>query len=46
MSGSGPTIVGLARDLEHATAIEAAAERSFDSVAVASSRPACIERLD
>jgi 4-diphosphocytidyl-2-C-methyl-D-erythritol kinase len=46
MSGSGPTIVGLARDLEHATAIEAAAERSFGRVAVASSRPVCIERLN
>jgi 4-diphosphocytidyl-2-C-methyl-D-erythritol kinase len=46
MSGSGPTIVGLARDLKHATAIEATVERSFDRVAVAWSKPECIERLD
>jgi len=46
MSGSGPTMVGLARDQRHATAIAVAVERSFDRVVVASSRPTCVERLD
>ena len=46
MSGSGPTMVGLARDQHHATSIAEAAERSFDRVVVSSSRPVCVERLD
>ena len=46
MSGSGPTMVGLARDRDHATSIAEAAERSFDRVVVSSSRPVCVERLD
>ena len=46
MSGSGPTIVGLARDRDHATAIAEAAKPSFDRVVVSSSRPVCVERLD
>ena len=46
MSGSGPTMLGLARDRDHATAIAGAAERSFDRRVVASSRPVCIERLN
>lgn len=46
MSGSGPTMVGLARDRDHATAIAEAAEQSFDRVVVSSSRPVCVERLD
>jgi len=46
MSGSGPTMLGLARDRDHATAIAGAAERSFDRVVIASSRPVCIERLN
>jgi 4-diphosphocytidyl-2-C-methyl-D-erythritol kinase len=46
MSGSGPTMVGLARDHDHATSIAEAAERSFDRVVVSSSRPVCVERLD
>jgi 4-diphosphocytidyl-2-C-methyl-D-erythritol kinase len=46
MSGSGATIVGLARDQQHALAIAGAAERSFDRVVVSSSRPTCVERLD
>lgn len=46
MSGSGPTMLGLARDRDHATAIAGAAERSFDRVVVVSSRPVCIERLN
>jgi 4-diphosphocytidyl-2-C-methyl-D-erythritol kinase len=46
MSGSGPTMVGLARDQQHAISIAVAAERSFDRVVVSSSRPTCIERLD
>jgi 4-diphosphocytidyl-2-C-methyl-D-erythritol kinase len=46
MSGSGPTMVGLARDRDHAISIAEAAERSFDRVVVSSSRPVCVERLD
>jgi 4-diphosphocytidyl-2-C-methyl-D-erythritol kinase len=46
MSGSGPTMVGLARDQGHASAVAGAVERYFDRVTVASSRPECIERLD
>jgi 4-diphosphocytidyl-2-C-methyl-D-erythritol kinase len=46
MSGSGPTMVGLARDRDHASAIAKAAEPSFDRVVVSSSRPVCVERLD
>lgn len=46
VSGSGPTIIGLARDQGHASAVAAVAERSFERVTVTSSRPECIERLD
>lgn len=46
MSGSGPTMIGLAGDQGHASAIASAAERWFDRVTVTSSRPECIERLD
>ena len=46
MSGSGPTMVGLARDRDHAISVAEAAERSFDRVVVSSSRPGCVERLD
>jgi len=46
MSGSGPTMIGLARDRDHASAIARSTESSFYRVVVASSRPECIERLD
>ncbi len=46
MSGSGPTMIGLARDQGHASAVAVAVERWFDRVTVTSSRPECIERLD
>ena len=46
MSGSGPTMIGLARDQEQASTVAAAVERWFDRVTVTSSRPECIERLD
>jgi 4-diphosphocytidyl-2-C-methyl-D-erythritol kinase len=46
MSGSGPTMVGLARDQQQALGIAGAAEGVFDRVVVSSSRPTCIERLD
>jgi 4-diphosphocytidyl-2-C-methyl-D-erythritol kinase len=46
MSGSGPTMVGLARDQQQALAIAGAAEGAFDGLVVSSSRPTCIERLD
>ncbi|HZK50222.1 MAG TPA: hypothetical protein VFD47_01495, partial [Actinomycetota bacterium] len=46
MSGSGPTMIGLARDQGHASAVALAVERWFDRVTVTSSRPECIERLD
>jgi 4-diphosphocytidyl-2-C-methyl-D-erythritol kinase len=46
MSGSGPTMIGLARDQGHASAIAVAVERWFDRITVTSSRPECIERLD
>jgi 4-diphosphocytidyl-2-C-methyl-D-erythritol kinase len=37
VSGSGPTLLGLARDAAHARRIAAAVEEHFDAVAVASS---------
>ena len=46
MSGSGPTMIGLARDQGHASAVAVAVERWFDRVTVTSSRPECIEGLD
>ena len=46
ISGSGPTMLGLARDRDHAIAISGAAEPSFDRIEVVSSRPVCIERLN
>lgn len=46
MSGSGPTMVGIARDQRHAGAIAGVVEGIFDRVVVTSSTPECIERLD
>ncbi|MGH2754458.1 MAG: 4-(cytidine 5'-diphospho)-2-C-methyl-D-erythritol kinase [Actinomycetota bacterium] len=43
LSGSGPTLYGIARDEAHARAIAAAVEDDFASVEVAGSRPACVE---
>jgi 4-diphosphocytidyl-2-C-methyl-D-erythritol kinase len=45
VSGSGPTVFGIARDRAHARSIAAAAQRAFDRIAVTSSRTLCVERL-
>lgn len=45
LSGSGPTLFGVATDEEHARAVAAGVEDEFDKVVVTSSRPECIERL-
>ncbi len=45
LSGSGPTLFGIASDEEHAQRIAAAVQDAFDKVVVTSSRPECIERL-
>ena len=45
MSGSGPTLFGVASDEAHAREVAAAVEAEFDKVVVTSSRPECIERL-
>lgn len=45
MSGSGPTLIAVARDQDHAAGIAGAVEPLFDRVVVTSSRPQCIERL-
>ena len=45
LSGSGPTVFGLGRDEEHALAIASRLHGVFDRVAVAASRPTCVERL-
>jgi 4-diphosphocytidyl-2-C-methyl-D-erythritol kinase len=45
VSGSGPTLFGLASDEAHARAIAARVEYDFDSVHVVKSQPQCIERL-
>ncbi len=46
LSGSGPTIYGVARDEAHAEEMAAEVGGSFDETVVVSSRPTCIERLD
>jgi 4-diphosphocytidyl-2-C-methyl-D-erythritol kinase len=46
MSGSGPTIFGIARDGAHARSIAARVDGVFDLVAVTSSHHASIEYLD
>lgn len=45
MSGSGPTILGLVRDEEHARQVAAEVEVTFDRVEVVSTRSTCVERL-
>jgi 4-diphosphocytidyl-2-C-methyl-D-erythritol kinase len=46
LSGSGPTVCGVASDESHARAIADAVEGAFDLVRVVKSQPQCIERLD
>ncbi|HEV2757471.1 MAG TPA: 4-(cytidine 5'-diphospho)-2-C-methyl-D-erythritol kinase [Actinomycetota bacterium] len=46
MSGSGPTLFGVAADEAHAREVAARVEDEFDKVVVTCSRPECIERLD
>ena len=46
MSGSGPTIYGIARDPEHARAVARGVSATFDRVCVAGSSSRCVERLD
>jgi 4-diphosphocytidyl-2-C-methyl-D-erythritol kinase len=45
MSGSGPTLFGIASDEAHARAVAARVEDDFDKVVVTWSRAECIERL-
>jgi len=45
VSGSGPTVYGLARDEQHAQAVAANVAHVFDRVLVTSSQADCIERL-
>jgi 4-diphosphocytidyl-2-C-methyl-D-erythritol kinase len=46
MSGSGPTIFGMARGAEHAAAIAEGVRGVFDRVEVVTSTEHCVERLD
>jgi 4-diphosphocytidyl-2-C-methyl-D-erythritol kinase len=46
MSGSGPTLFGMASDEGHARQVAGRVEGRFDEVVVTCSRPECIERLD
>jgi 4-diphosphocytidyl-2-C-methyl-D-erythritol kinase len=46
LSGSGPTLFGVASDEAHARAVGRRVEGVFDQVVVTSSRPECIERLE
>jgi 4-diphosphocytidyl-2-C-methyl-D-erythritol kinase len=46
MTGSGPTIFGVATSEQHAKEIAARVEGSFDRVVVSGSAVACVERLD
>lgn len=45
VSGSGPTVYGLARDEQHAYAVAATVGHVFDRVIVTCSQAECIERL-
>jgi 4-diphosphocytidyl-2-C-methyl-D-erythritol kinase len=45
VSGSGPTVYGLARDEQHAEAVAAGVGHVFDRVLVTCSQAECIERL-
>jgi 4-diphosphocytidyl-2-C-methyl-D-erythritol kinase len=46
LSGSGPTLYGVAGDEVHARKIAGGVEDAFDKVIVVRSQPECIERLD
>lgn len=46
MSGSGPTIFGIASDVSHAEAIAARIDDGFDRVLVVGSTSQCVERLE
>lgn len=46
LSGSGPTLYGVAGDRAHAERIAAQVEDDFDRVLVLNSRPTCLERLN
>jgi 4-diphosphocytidyl-2-C-methyl-D-erythritol kinase len=46
LSGSGPTLFGVAADENHAATIAAGVQDVFDRVVVVRSQPECIERLD
>ena len=45
MSGSGPTLFGVAADEDHAREVARGVEEEFDKVVVTCSRAECIERL-
>lgn len=45
VSGSGPTVYGLARDRQHAQSVASNVEGTFDRVLVTCSQAECIERL-
>jgi 4-diphosphocytidyl-2-C-methyl-D-erythritol kinase len=45
MTGSGPTLFGLARDEQHAREVAARVEDAFDVVLVMPSFPTCVERI-
>jgi 4-diphosphocytidyl-2-C-methyl-D-erythritol kinase len=46
LSGSGPTLFGVAAGEDHAASIAARVKDAFDRVLVVRSQPECIERLD
>lgn len=46
MTGSGPTVYGIARDEEHALSVAKAVEADFDRVVTVSSSARCVELLD
>ena len=46
VSGSGPTVFGVARSPEEAEAVAQRVRPHFDSTLVVGSQPACVERLD
>lgn len=46
VSGSGPTVFGVARDEQHAELVARSVERHFHRTLIVQSQPQCIERLD
>ena len=46
VTGSGPTVFGIARDEEHGESVAASVEAHFHRTMVVHSQPECIERLD